>query len=67
MTQLLYGAVGAAIGFYVTGGTPAGAQVGWALGAPIGAIQEAPEASEPRLSDGVAAVVVDATDDRSQR
>lgn len=49
MTQIVYGAVGAVIGYWVGG--PTGAQYGWAIGSTIGAVASAPDQKGPRLGD----------------
>lgn len=51
MTSLVLGSAGAAIGFFATGGNLLGAQVGWAIGAGVGAYVSAPDTSGPRLLD----------------
>lgn len=51
MTSLVLGSAGAAIGFFATGGNILGAQVGWAIGAGVGAYVSAPDSSGPRLLD----------------
>lgn len=49
--NVLGGIVGAAIGFFATGGNPAGAQWGWAIGSVAGGLLMPPEVEGPRLTD----------------
>lgn len=49
MTQLVYTAAGAFVGYLIGG--PTGAQYGAAIGSSIGAIQAAPDQQGPRLQD----------------
>lgn len=49
MGQLVYGVVGAVVGFYFGG--PTGAQWGWAIGAGVGAVAGAEDIVGPRLQD----------------
>lgn len=50
-TQNILGAIGAAIGLYVTGGSPAGAQWGYAIGSIVGGIVDPQKIQGPRLDD----------------
>lgn len=52
--QLVYGAIGATIGFFVGG--PTGAQWGFAIGSAVGAQAAAPDQVGPRLNDLNAAI-----------
>lgn len=51
MTTLVMGAIGAAVGFVVSGGNPWGARIGWTAGVMIGAAMDAPDIQGPRLAD----------------
>jgi hypothetical protein len=51
MAQLVISAAGAAIGFVASGFNPVGAQIGWAVGAAIGASVNRPKVQGPRLQD----------------
>ena len=50
-TRLVLSAAGAAVGFVVTGGNPAGAQVGWAIGGIVGGIVDPDKIYGPKLQD----------------
>ena len=50
-TRLVLSAAGAAVGFVVSGGNPAGAQVGWAIGGIVGGIVDPDKIYGPKLQD----------------
>jgi hypothetical protein len=49
--NIIYGAIGAVIGYFASGMTPMGAFYGWAIGSAVGSIIDPPEMQGPRLED----------------
>lgn len=48
------GAIGAAVGYYVTGGTSQGAQWGYVIGSGVGAMAQPPQSIEgPRIGEAL--------------